>query len=100
LLFVASSSVVAQGLGSSTGLYSGGDGSSCDAAVIVNLADRKTGIAAEHRWLQEKFQGGTRGRQALARGRDGKTYDTIEWIKPDGSPVWVCFDITQFAGKR
>ena len=36
----------------------------------------------------------------LAREPGGKTLDAIEWIRPDGTPVWVCFDVTQFAGKR
>jgi hypothetical protein len=101
LFLLAALPATAQTLAPATpALYGGGDGSSCDAAVIVNLADRKQGVAAEYQWLQEKFSGGKRGRQAFARGRDGKTYDTIEWIKPDGSSAWVCFDISQFAGNR
>ena len=48
--------------------------------------------------LKEKFPGGQRGSQALAKGRDGRRYDVIEWIRADGTPVRVCFDIDQLIG--
>jgi hypothetical protein len=100
LLALASSPLAAQSLATAPPLYSGGHGSSCDTAVVVNVTDRTKGIAAEYQWLQDRFQGGKRGRQAFARGRDGKTYDTIEWIRPDGSSAWVCFDVSQFGNTR
>ena len=100
MLVLAAAPVAAQAPAPAPALYSGGDGSSCDTAVIVNLTDRSKGVAAEYQWLQDRFQGGKRGRQAFARGRDGRTFDTIEWIRLDGSPVWICFDVTQFAGNR
>ncbi|SRR6266571_847997 len=78
--------------------YSGGDGSSCDRAVIINVRGWREGVAAEYQYLKEKFPGGQRGSQALAKGRDGRRYDVIEWIRADGTPVRVCFDIDQLIG--
>lgn len=79
-------------------VYSGGDGSSCDNPVVINLTDWRKGVAAEYQYLEQKFPGGKRGRQALAKGPEGRKFDRIEWVKADGSSVWVCFDINRFFG--
>jgi hypothetical protein len=83
---------------SSTPRYSGGDGSSCDRPVIINVHGWVEGIAAEYQYLKEKFPDGRPGSQALAEGQDGRRYDVIEWIRADRTPVRVCFDINQFIG--
>jgi len=84
--------------GSPTPRYSGGDGSSCDRPVVINVRGWREGVAAEYQYLKEKFPGGQRGSQALAVGQDGRRYDVIEWIRADGTAVRVCFDINQFFG--
>jgi hypothetical protein len=100
LLIVLSAPAIAQPVSPSpASVYSGGDGSSCDTAVIINIADWKTGVAAEYQWLKDRFQGGRRGHQSVAKAPGGRTFDRVEWIRPDGSSVWVCFDITEFFGK-
>lgn len=80
-------------------LYSGGDGNSCEQAVIVNTEDPRKGVAAEYQWLNERHPGGKRGRQAVARDAAGRVFDRIEWIRADGTSVAVCFDVTRFFGK-
>lgn len=79
-------------------LYGGGDGSSCDKAVVVNATDWRVGVAAEYRYLEAKHPGGRRVRQSLVREGDRK-FDRIEWLKPEGL-VSVCFDVNQFFGHR
>ena len=78
--------------------YTGGDGSSCERAVIVNVRGWREGVAAEYQYLKEKFPGGHPDSQGLAVGEDGRRYDVIEWIRADGNSVRVCFDINQFFG--
>src|ERR1043166_1037633 len=78
--------------------YTGGDGSSCERAVIVNVRGWREGVAAEYQYLKEKFPGGPPDSQAPAGGEDGRRYDVIEWMRADGSSVRVCFDINQFFG--
>jgi hypothetical protein len=67
--------------------------------VIVNTDDPKKGVAAEYQWLKDNHPGGQRGRQAVGRDAKGRIFDHVEWIKPDGSSVSVCFDVTRFFGK-
>ena len=68
----------------------GGDGSSCEQAVVVS------GVQAEYAWLRKTYGGGTLVRQALAASPDGKRrYDLVRWRKPDGVTVDVCFDVTK-----
>ena len=75
--------------------YSGGDGSSCEQAVVPLDTEGMAVVQAEHQWLRKTFGGGTVVRQALGASSDGKRrYDLILWRKPDGSTVDVCFDVT------
>jgi hypothetical protein len=76
--------------------FSGGDGSSCEAAAVVPPArDGVALVQVQHQWLRNTFGGGTLVRQALGASSDGKRrYDLIVWRKPDGELVDVCFDVT------
>lgn len=75
--------------------FSGGDGSSCENAVIPVTGDRRSLVQAEYHWLRKTFGGGSLVRQALGGSSDGKRrYDLILWRKPDGETVDVCFDVT------
>ncbi len=84
----------------SAALYTGGDGSTCEKAVVVNASDWRKGVAAEYQYLRQNFPGGVLMKQGLVGGADGRRLDRIEWIKADGSAVSVCFDINEFFGKR
>jgi hypothetical protein len=75
--------------------FSGGDGSSCENAVVPVAPAGMPLVQAEHHWLRKTFGGGAAVRQALGASSDGKRrYDLIGWRKPDGSTVEVCFDVT------
>lgn len=75
--------------------YAGGDGSSCEQAVVPRAAHGKAMVEAEYLWLRKTFGGGSLVRQALGASSDGKRrYDLVLWRKPDGSTVEVCFDVT------
>jgi hypothetical protein len=75
--------------------FSGGDGSSCDKAVVPLAIEGTPVVQAEHHWLRKTFGGGSLVRQALGASADGKRrYDVIVWRKPDGQAVEVCFDVT------
>src|SRR5688572_1519003 len=71
--------------------YSGGDGSSCERAVVLPVTDGVPLVQAERDWLRKTFGGGALVRQALGASSDGKRrYDLIVWRKPDGQSVDVC----------
>ena len=75
--------------------FSGGDGSSCEQAVVPSASDGMALVQAEYHWLRKTFGGGSLVRQALGASSDGKRrYDLILWRKPDGQTVDVCFDVT------
>src|SRR5687768_4333455 len=75
--------------------FSGGDGSSCESAVVPIVSEGGDMVQAERQWLEKTYGGGTVVRQALGASTDGKRrYDLILWRKPDGQTVDVCFDVT------
>lgn len=75
--------------------FSGGDGSSCEQAVVPLARDGMALVDAQHDWLRKTFGGGSLVRQALGASSDGKRrYDLVLWRKPDGETVDVCFDVT------
>jgi hypothetical protein len=75
--------------------FSGGDGSSCDKALVPLASDGMALVQAEHHWLRKIFGGGSLVRQALGASSDGKRrYDLVVWRKPDGQTAEVCFDVT------
>jgi hypothetical protein len=72
----------------------GGDGSTCDKAVVLNVESSLEAVRAETAWLLSKHGGGRKISQALAASPP-RWYDLIEWEAPDGSKVATCFDITR-----
>src|SRR5215212_9564948 len=75
--------------------FSGGDGSSCEQAVVPIVGETGAFVQAERQWLHQTYGGGALIRQALGESSDGKRrYDLILWRKPDGQVVDVCFDVT------
>ena len=75
--------------------FSGGDGSSCEDAVVPIVTETGSMVQAERYWLHKTFGGGSLVRQALGESADGKRrFDLILWRKPDGQTVNVCFDVT------
>jgi hypothetical protein len=75
--------------------FSGGDGSSCEEAVVPSASAGAALVQAQHDWLRKTFGGGSLVRQTLGASPDGKRrYDLVLWRKPDGQTVDVCFDVT------
>ena len=75
--------------------FSGGDGSSCEEAVVPVMREGATMVETERLWLQKTYGGGSLVRQVLGESADGKRrYDLVVWRKPDGQAVDVCFDVT------
>ena len=65
--------------------FSGGDGSSCEQAIVPIVSEGGTMVNAE-RLLQP---------MALGESPDGKRrFDLVLWRKPDGQTVDICFDVT------
>jgi hypothetical protein len=74
---------------------SGGDGSSCEDAVVPPVGESGTMVQAQREWLHKAYGGGALVGQALGESADGKRrFDLIRWRKPDGQTVDVCFDVT------
>ncbi len=58
--------------------FAGGDGSSCEQAVVPRLAEGMGMVQAEHHWLRKTYGGGALVRQALGASSDGKRrYDLV-----------------------
>jgi hypothetical protein len=73
----------------------GGDGSSCQQAVVItNAKYRETGLMAEKLWLDRKYPGSRETRQS-ALNSAGKHYDLVEVTTADGQAAKVYFDTTE-----
>ena len=83
--------------------YSGGDGMSESAAVVINAASSMVGIGAEYAWLRNRF--GERGKDWESKmhahgSRDnGKIIEFHEIRLSDGSTQTIYFEISSFYGK-
>lgn len=83
------------------GLYSGGDGSTLENAVVVNAATEQKGVPAEYNYISAKH--GQRGRNWQLHSRsveekNGKHYEIMDIITSEGEHRPYCFDITEFYG--
>jgi len=79
--------------------FSGGDGSSCDQAVVIREAShREVGLLAEKLWLQQMFPGYVQTSQAAVDSAN-RHYDLFEVATSDGATRKVYFDTTEFVNK-
>jgi len=78
--------------------FSGGDGSSCRAAVVIKAEHEREGIRAERWWVFTKNPGAMIESQSVSSEGD-KHLETFVLIMPDGSRKSVCLDISSFIGK-
>ena len=82
-----------------TMLYSGGDGSSCDQAVVINGAKyRETGLMAQRLWLQKRYPGCQTVKEQVVN-TNNKRFDQVELTTADGQNSSVYFDVTEWWGK-
>ena len=79
-------------------LFSGGDGSSRDAAVVITVDDPRRGISAEYNFIQQQHGPREvewkRDMQVKIRSR-GRQYDVISIVLAGGEKKTYWFDITQ-----
>jgi hypothetical protein len=78
--------------------YGGGDGTSCEQAVVIHEKSEMAGIAAEYAWLKARYPGYRRGPQSLSKCGD-RPADKIEIRTADGRELAVVFDISEFFGR-
>jgi len=85
-----------------TSLFSGGDGSSEQNAVLINATSSLVGVPAEYELIQAKY--GAKGtdwdlEQQLLHNSNSRNYDILEIKLSNGSTKKIYFDITNFYGK-
>jgi tetratricopeptide (TPR) repeat protein len=82
--------------------YSGGDGSSMEQAVIIDLQNHPSrhlrGVFLEYDWIEERTGARVLG-QRLASG-NGRSYDVITAQMPSGETREFFFDISAFFGDQ
>src|ERR1051326_3599424 len=78
--------------------FSGGDGSSVIAAVIVHANDETVGIHAEYAWINEHWPGSRRGKQGLVT-QNNRLYAALTITDKTGQERTLYFDITEYFGK-
>jgi hypothetical protein len=78
--------------------FSGGDGSSLNAAVIVHARDEAVGMRAEYGWIKEHWPGSRRGKQALITNNN-RLYDALTITDTAGQERTLYFDIAEYFGK-
>lgn len=77
-------------------LFSGGDGATCERAVIIQgAANELDGVASEYRWLSEHHPGWDLIEQSLVRSAN-RSYDVLDFRTVDGRRLRACFDISDF----
>ena len=80
-------------------VFTGGDGSSCEKAIVIqHAANNLEGVAAEKAWISWKYPKAKLKNQGLS-GIDNKTFDRLEIETADGASKTICFDITDFFGQ-
>jgi len=78
--------------------FSGGDGSTLNAAVIVHARDEAVGIRAEYAWIKEHWPGFRRGKQGLIT-ENNRLYDALTITDSASQERTLYFDITEYFGK-
>ena len=79
-------------------VYSGGDGSSCERAVVIVGANcREAGTLAISRWLEQSYPD-AQGKSVSAMNSAGRHYDLVEFTTTKGEGKTVYFDTTHCFG--
>ena len=79
--------------------YAGGDGSSCQQAVVINGADyREAWIIGQRLWLQQKYPGyrQTTNQTVTVSSR---RFEQVELTSSDGQTASVYFDANSWWAK-
>lgn len=79
--------------------FTGGDGTSCDDAVVIDARSEIQGVGAESYWLSVAYPDFRKSAQALVM-HDGRPHDIITVVgRETDASVDLCFDISSFFGK-
>jgi hypothetical protein len=79
--------------------FSGGDGSNCERAIVIQHAKNTAeGLAAERHWLAKNFPHSKIAVKAQRRDND-KFFEVVELRSENGDAATVCFDVTGFFGE-
>jgi len=88
--------------GVSGDLYSGGDGSCPEKAVVINATNSISGIDAEYKWIEKFYGKRNKDWKVLTRmhgsNENGKSHETFEIECIDGRRAKIVFDISAFYG--
>jgi hypothetical protein len=80
-------------------VYQGGDGSSCEQAIVIrDVPYREVGALAERLWLAKNYPGYCRATQS-GLSLTNRHYDVVEFATAEGETRKVYFDATEFAHK-
>lgn len=80
-------------------VYLGGDGSSCQRAVVIGGANcREVGTLAMNRWLEQSYPD-AQGTRFSAINSAGRHYELVEFTTTKGEGKAVYFDTTDCFGK-
>ena len=74
------------------------DGSNYENAIVIKAKNETAGVAAEYKWLREKYPGHKLIQQSLS-SEGKKHYDIMKIQTKDGEEKSIYFDITNFFGK-
>ena len=74
------------------------DGATTETAIVVQASNEFEGVDAEYGYLQDHYPGWQHEQQSLIQ-ENGKVYDRIEIVGPDGIRKSIYFDITDWFGK-
>lgn len=76
--------------------FGGGDGRSCETAVVLQVETPAEVVDAENTWLAKRYPDGFKFDQRLFPSPDRKHwFDVIVLRKVDGALIETCFDFTR-----
>ena len=93
---LASGSASGQAAAPADKRFGGGDGSTCEAAVVLQVETPADVVSAENDWLAQRYPNGAKIDQRLFASPDKKRwFDVLVLRKADGAQVETCFDFTR-----
>lgn len=89
--------------GSAGELFSGGNGSCTESAVVINATSSLAGISAEYQWISNQYGRRDQDWKVVSRSHgssdDGKYYETFHVELTGGARRTIVFDISSFFGR-
>ena len=93
---LASGPAFGQAAAATDGRFGGGDGRSCDTAVVLRVDGPAEVVVAEDVWLAKQYPDWVKFDQRPSGSPDKKRwFDVIVLRKRDGGQTEICFDFTR-----